>query len=117
MAYIHYDKKSNGVIYASLYESFRDKGRVKTKRIENLGRVMDKENNIFCQKDWHPIKRRSRRRPREIWTASCRKNMPTAMGRGSYSSRKFLSMYAAMRHMFIFALMRICILCNIRKQS
>lgn len=50
MAYIHYDKKSNGVIYASLYESFRDKGKVKTRRMENLGRVIDKNNNIFCQK-------------------------------------------------------------------
>ena len=50
MAYIHYDEKSNGAIYASLYESFRDKGKVKTRRMENLGRVMDKENNIFRQK-------------------------------------------------------------------
>ena len=49
MAYIHYDQKSNGVIYASLYESFRDKGKVKTRRVENLGRVIDKNNNIFCQ--------------------------------------------------------------------
>lgn len=50
MAYVHYDQKSNGVIYASLYESFRDQGKVKTRRMENLGRVIDKENNIFCQK-------------------------------------------------------------------
>lgn len=50
MAYIHYDQKSNGVIYASLYESFRDNGKVKTRRKENLGRVINKENNIFCQK-------------------------------------------------------------------
>lgn len=50
MAYIHYDQKSNGVIYASLYESFRDKGKVKTRHMENLGRVIDKQNNIFCQK-------------------------------------------------------------------
>ena len=50
MAYIHYDQKSNGVIYASLYESFRDNGKVKTRRLENLGRVIDKESNIFCQK-------------------------------------------------------------------
>lgn len=50
MSYIHYDQKSNGVIYASLYESFRDKGKVKTRRMENLGRVIDKENNIFRQK-------------------------------------------------------------------
>lgn len=50
MAYIHYDQKSNGVIYASLYESFRDNGKVKTRRVENLGRVIDKNNNIFCQK-------------------------------------------------------------------
>lgn len=50
MAYIHYDQKSNGAIYASLYESFRDNGKVKTRRMENLGRVIDKENNIFRQK-------------------------------------------------------------------
>ncbi|MDC7291480.1 hypothetical protein NXH76_27240 [Blautia schinkii] len=50
MAYIHYDRKSNGVIYASLYESIRDKGKVKTRRMENLGRVIDKEKHIFCQK-------------------------------------------------------------------
>lgn len=50
MAYIHYDQKPNGVIYASLYESFRDKGKVKTRRIESLGKVIDKKNNIFCQK-------------------------------------------------------------------
>lgn len=50
MSYIHYDQKSNGVTYASLYESFRDKGKVKTRRKETLGRVIDKENNIFRQK-------------------------------------------------------------------
>ena len=50
MAYIHYDQKSIGVIYASLYESFRDKGKVKTRRVEKLGRVIDKNHNIFCQK-------------------------------------------------------------------
>ncbi len=36
MSYIHYDQKSNGVIYASLYESFRDKGKVKTRRVKIL---------------------------------------------------------------------------------
>ena len=50
MSYIHYDEKSNGAIYACIYESYRDKGKVKTKRGENLGRVVDKENNIFRQK-------------------------------------------------------------------
>lgn len=50
MAYIHYDEKPNGAIYACLYESYRDKGKVKTRRVENLGRVVDKENNIFRQK-------------------------------------------------------------------
>lgn len=50
MAYIHYDQKSNGVIYASLYESYRDGKKVKTRRLENLGRVVDKTNNIFCQR-------------------------------------------------------------------
>ena len=50
MSYIHYDEKPNGAIYACVYESYRDKGRVKTRRGENLGRVIDKENNIFRQK-------------------------------------------------------------------
>lgn len=50
MSYIHYDEKPNGAIYACIYESYRDKGKVKTRRGENLGRVIDKENNIFRQK-------------------------------------------------------------------
>lgn len=50
MAYIHYDQKPNGIIYASVYESYRDKGKVKTRRKENLGRVIDKEKGIFRQK-------------------------------------------------------------------
>ena len=50
MAYIHYDQKPNGTIYASVYESYRDKGKVKTRRIENLGRVVDKQNGLFVQK-------------------------------------------------------------------
>ena len=50
MAYIHYDQKPNGIIYASLYESYREKGRVKTRRKENLGRVVDKEKGIFSRK-------------------------------------------------------------------
>ena len=36
--------------FVELYESFRDKGKLKSRRVENLGRVIDKENNIFCQK-------------------------------------------------------------------
>ena len=50
MAYIHYDQKPNGTIYACVYESYREKGKVKTRRTENLGRVVDKEKGIFCQK-------------------------------------------------------------------
>lgn len=50
MSYIHYDEKPNGAIYACIYESYRDNGKVKTRRGENLGRVIDKENNIFRQK-------------------------------------------------------------------
>lgn len=50
MSYIHYDEKPNGAIYACIYESYREKGKVKTRRGENLGRVVDKENNIFRQK-------------------------------------------------------------------
>lgn len=34
MDYIHYDQKSNGTIYASPYESFRDNAKVKTRRRE-----------------------------------------------------------------------------------
>ena len=47
MAYIHYDPKPNGVVYACVCESYREKGKVKTRRGESLGRVIDKENNIF----------------------------------------------------------------------
>ena len=50
MSYIHYDEKPNGAVYACIYESYRDNGKVKTRRSENLGRVIDKENNIFRQK-------------------------------------------------------------------
>ena len=50
MSYIHYDEKPNGAIYACIYESYREKGKVKTRRGENLGRVIDKEKNIFRQK-------------------------------------------------------------------
>ena len=50
MSYIHYDKKQNGAIYAYIYESYREKDKVKTRRGETLGRVIDKENNIFRQK-------------------------------------------------------------------
>lgn len=49
MAYIHYDLKSNGVTYASVYESYRDAGKVKTRRVETLGRVIDKDNGIFSR--------------------------------------------------------------------
>lgn len=47
MSYIHYDTKSNGAVYASVYESYRDGGKVKTRRLETLGRVLDKEKGIF----------------------------------------------------------------------
>ena len=50
MSYIHYDTKPNGAVYACVYESYREKGKVKTRRGENLGRVIDKENNIFREK-------------------------------------------------------------------
>jgi hypothetical protein len=49
MAYIHYDTKSNGVVYASVYESYREGGKVKTKRLDTLGRVIDKERGIFSK--------------------------------------------------------------------
>lgn len=47
MSYIHYDKKSDGTEYASVYQSYREKGKVKTKRLETLGRVLDKSSGIF----------------------------------------------------------------------
>ena len=50
MAYIHYDQKANGTTYACVYESYRENGKVKTRRKETLGRVVDKEKGIFCQK-------------------------------------------------------------------
>lgn len=50
MAYIRYDEKPNGAIYACICESCRDKGKVKTRHGENLSCVINKENNIFCQK-------------------------------------------------------------------
>lgn len=50
MSYIHYDEKSNGAVYASVYESYREGGSVKTRRKENLGRVIDKENGLFRKK-------------------------------------------------------------------
>ncbi|MBR1874485.1 MAG: transposase [Eubacterium sp.] len=51
MAHIHIDHKSNGVGYASLRESYRDDdGKVKTRVLEALGRVVDEQNNIFIQK-------------------------------------------------------------------
>lgn len=51
MPHIHIDRKANGVGYASLRESYRDDdGRVKTRVLEALGRVVDEQNNIFVQK-------------------------------------------------------------------
>lgn len=47
MSYIHYDTKPNGTIYASVYESYREGSKVKTRRLETLGRVIDKEKGIF----------------------------------------------------------------------
>jgi len=50
MAYIHYDEKPNGAIYASVYESYREAGNVKTRRKENQGWVVDREKGLFRQK-------------------------------------------------------------------
>ena len=50
MAYIHYDQKSNVAVYVSVYEFYRDGKKVKIRRLENLGRVIDKENGIFSQR-------------------------------------------------------------------
>lgn len=34
MSYIHYDEKPTGAIYACIYESYRNKGKVKARRGE-----------------------------------------------------------------------------------
>jgi hypothetical protein len=48
MAYIAYSTpKSNGAIYATVVESFRSGSKVEQKRLENLGRVIDREKGIF----------------------------------------------------------------------
>lgn len=48
MPYIAYSMpKANGVVYATLVESHRSGSKVTQKRIENLGRVLNKEKGIF----------------------------------------------------------------------
>lgn len=52
MAYIAYSiPKENGVVYASLVGCSRQGKTVKQHRIENLGRVIDKKNGIFKNKE------------------------------------------------------------------
>ena len=48
LAYIAYStQKKNGAIYATLAESVRSGNHVRQRKIENLGRVIDKEQGIF----------------------------------------------------------------------
>jgi hypothetical protein len=48
MAFIAYSSpKGNGAVYATIVESIRDGSKVEQKRLENLGRVVDKESGIF----------------------------------------------------------------------
>ena len=51
MAFIRYIIKNNGNEYASLLETNRKGGCVKQKYIKNLGRVIDKENGIFQNRE------------------------------------------------------------------
>lgn len=48
MAYIAYSTpKNDGAIYAAVVESYRQNNKVRQRRIENLGRVIDLEKGIF----------------------------------------------------------------------
>ena len=50
MAFIRYYNKK-GILYATVVENIRIDGKVHQKYIANLGRVIDKENKIFKNKD------------------------------------------------------------------
>ncbi len=47
MAFIAYSKPKNGVIYATVVESIRHGKKIKQRRIENLGKVIDSDSGIF----------------------------------------------------------------------
>ena len=48
MAYIAFSSpKSNGAVYATVVESVREGDKVRQRRIENLGRVIDAQKGIF----------------------------------------------------------------------
>lgn len=47
MAFIAYSKPKNGAIYATVVESIRHGKKIEQKRLENLGRVIDREKGIF----------------------------------------------------------------------
>ena len=52
MAYIAYSiPKANGAIYATVVESYRKGSKVEQNRIENLGRVIDKDKGIFKNRE------------------------------------------------------------------
>jgi len=50
MAYIHYVPNPNGSTYATVCESYRDGNKVKTRKLQTLGKVIDKDKGIFRQK-------------------------------------------------------------------
>lgn len=47
MAFIAYSKPKNGAIYATVVESIRHGKKIEQKRLENLGRVIDREKGIY----------------------------------------------------------------------
>jgi hypothetical protein len=52
MAYIAYSMpKTNGAVYAAIVESFRCNGKVRQRRIANLGRVVDLEQGVFQNRE------------------------------------------------------------------
>ena len=47
MSYIHYDEKPNGAIYACIYESYRDKGKVKPDEMKALVTLLTRKTTFF----------------------------------------------------------------------
>lgn len=51
MPYVRYTAKSNGTVYASLVSAVRTGSRVKQQYVENLGRVVNRDEGIFCSRE------------------------------------------------------------------
>lgn len=51
MAFIRYVNKPGGAVYASVVESVRVDGAVKQRTLANLGRVVDKERNVYRSRE------------------------------------------------------------------